>query len=273
MESFGFYRRWKVVIYITVWSLITIAIACVLLPFNSQSFLNIWLVAVVFSACLAVITPFLWNIIKFGKLMELKAPLNLVVLFALALLAIIIWLGAGLFLLYLIVPNQWTLSFSTLPLFALIGVFVYVVIVQRILLTDSSQQECIDEITEDPHLEVAPTHDKGMPSAIDRISVKINSNVHVIPVADIYYLQSEGDYVLVFSEQGRFIKEQTMKYFEQNLPSQKFVRIHRSFIVNVEAISRIECYGKNKQIVILRSGAQLKMSLVGYRSLKASLNL
>ncbi|MGC9150634.1 MAG: LytTR family transcriptional regulator DNA-binding domain-containing protein [Microbacter sp.] len=64
-----------------------------------------------------------------------------------------------------------------------------------------------------------------------------------------------------------------MKYLEQHLPSQMFVRIHRSFIVNVKAISRIESYGKNRQTLILRTGVQLNMSVVGHLALKMLLHL
>ena len=65
---------------------------------------------------------------------------------------------------------------------------------------------------------------------------------HVIFVSDILYFQSDGDYVQIITSHNKYLKEETMKYFEANLPTARFVRVHRSYIVNVEKILRIETY-------------------------------
>ena len=108
---------------------------------------------------------------------------------------------------------------------------------------------------------------------IERIALKTGQKIHVILIPDLVYIQSDGDYVQLITENGKYIKEETMKYFEANLHPQKFVRIHRSYIVNVEKIARIELFEKNSQILILKNGHQIKASTTGYKMLREILNL
>jgi len=104
---------------------------------------------------------------------------------------------------------------------------------------------------------------------IDRITVKTGQKLHIIPIQDIIYLKSDGDYVQIITKTGTHLKEQTMKYFETFLPQNQFVRIHRSYIVNVEHISCIESYEE----VALKNGQWLKMSASGHKLLKEALQL
>ncbi|MFA5047376.1 MAG: LytTR family DNA-binding domain-containing protein, partial [Paludibacter sp.] len=108
---------------------------------------------------------------------------------------------------------------------------------------------------------------------IERIAVKSGTKIHVILVSEILFLQSDGDYVQIVTLQGKYLKEQTMKFFEEHLPESRFVRVHRSYIVNVEMISRIELYEKQNQLLILKNGQQIKTSPSGYNSLRLALNL
>ncbi|MDR1503967.1 MAG: LytTR family transcriptional regulator, partial [Prevotella sp.] len=85
--------------------------------------------------------------------------------------------------------------------------------------------------------------------------------------------QAEGDYVMIHSTKGKFLKEQTMKSFESGLPQDKFVRVHRSSIVNIEFISQIELYDKQSQLLKLKNGGQVRISLSGYKALKKTLGL
>jgi len=94
-----------------------------------------------------------------------------------------------------------------------------------------------------------------------------------VQVSDILYLQAEGDYVMIHTAEGKYLKEQTMKYFEENLPAERFVRIHRSCIVHADCISKIELYEKQNYRITLKSGQQLKASSTGYKQLKAALKL
>ncbi|NCC09314.1 MAG: LytTR family transcriptional regulator [Bacteroidia bacterium] len=108
---------------------------------------------------------------------------------------------------------------------------------------------------------------------LDRISVKNGTKIHLIAVDDLRYIQACGDYVTLVTPSGQYIKEQTMKYFEAHLPKQTFVRIHRSTIVNVTQISRVELFGKENYQLLLKSGDKLRVSLSGYRLLKERLEL
>jgi len=108
---------------------------------------------------------------------------------------------------------------------------------------------------------------------LQRIAVKTRHKVHVIGVGEIIYLEAEGDYVMIHVKDGNYLKEKTMKYFESHLDPEKFIRIHRSYIVNAEAIERIELYDKESYSVLLKNGASLKASTSGYKLLKQILNM
>ncbi len=108
--------------------------------------------------------------------------------------------------------------------------------------------------------------------AIDRISVKKGAEIHIVRTEELLYVLAEGDYVMLYTAGGRFLKEQTMRWFEERLPCH-FVRIHRSCIVNVDEIARVELLGKEDYRVRLKNGAVLKASINGYRALKARIGL
>lgn len=108
---------------------------------------------------------------------------------------------------------------------------------------------------------------------LNRITVKDGTKIHLIELADLLYIQSCGDYVTLITPKGEYIKEQTMKYFETHLPESDFVRVHRSAIVQVKQISRLELFGKESYQLILKNGTRLKVSNSGYRLLKERLNL
>lgn len=122
-----------------------------------------------------------------------------------------------------------------------------------------------------------PEAEKAAPlpqeESIDRITVKDGSRIHIIKVEDLLYIQACGDYATLVTPDGEYIKEQTMKYFETHLPADNFVRIHRSSIVNVTQISRVEQYGKETYQVTLKNGVKLRVSLSGYRLLKERLGI
>ncbi|WP_080905631.1 LytTR family DNA-binding domain-containing protein [Parabacteroides sp. Marseille-P3160] len=107
----------------------------------------------------------------------------------------------------------------------------------------------------------------------DWISVKDGSRIHLIRLNEIFFIQSCGDYVTIFAVSGQHIKEQTMKYYETNLPQPAFVRIHRSYIVNTGQIARVELYGKDNYQVLLKNGISLRASSNGYKRLKEQLSL
>jgi two-component system LytT family response regulator len=132
--------------------------------------------------------------------------------------------------------------------------------------------ERISTQTEQNYTEViALAEDKT--EILQRIAVKSGSKIEVIAVSDIVYLESEGDYVMIHTKTGKFLKEKTMKYFEQHLDPDTFIRTHRSSIININEISRIELFEKESYIIKLKNGDQVKASNSGYKALKDALKL
>ena len=97
-------------------------------------------------------------------------------------------------------------------------------------------------------------------SSINRIVVRKGNTINLIPVDQIRYLEAQDDYVMIYYTGGKALKQQTMKFYAENLPEKDFVRVHRSYIVKTEEIKRIEPYGKDSHIVILHSGDRLPVS-------------
>ncbi len=114
---------------------------------------------------------------------------------------------------------------------------------------------------------------KGTGETIDRIVVKSGSTINVIPVDDVIYFEAQDDYVMVYATEGRFLKQQTMRYFEESLPGNLFIRVHRSFIVRIDKITRLEQYGKESYKVILNNNRSIPVSRSGYVRLKEKLGL
>jgi two-component system LytT family response regulator len=100
-----------------------------------------------------------------------------------------------------------------------------------------------------------------------RIVVKDGTRVHVIPIAKLDYVAAQDDYVALYSEGKSYLKQQPIAAVEALLDPACFVRIHRSAIVNLERVSRIEPYGKESRIAILNDGTRLPVSRSGYARL------
>jgi len=108
---------------------------------------------------------------------------------------------------------------------------------------------------------------------IERVAVRSGSKIQVIAVDDIKYFEADGDYVKIHSSEGNFLKEKTMKYFETHLDHDLFVRIHRSYLVNVNEIDRLELYEKETHMVFMKNGDKLRASKSGYKLLREVLKL
>ena len=107
----------------------------------------------------------------------------------------------------------------------------------------------------------------------NRIVVKDNGKIKIIPVAKVQYLEAADDYVKIFTSEGSFLKKKTMQYFEDSLPPQEFIRIHRSYIINAQLITRIDLHEKDSHLVLLTTGARLPVSKAGYAKLKEVLGI
>lgn len=111
------------------------------------------------------------------------------------------------------------------------------------------------------------------PSQQQRVVVKTGGKIKIIPVEDIHYLEASDDYVRIHTHNGVFLKNKTMNYFEQVLDASQFVRTHRSYILNVQQVTRIDPYEKDSHLCILQSGASVPVSKSGYVKLKTVLGL
>ncbi len=107
---------------------------------------------------------------------------------------------------------------------------------------------------------------------LSRIVVKLGTKIRIIPVETIEYLESEDDFVMIYCKEGHFLKQKTMKYFETHLDPKKFIRIHRSCIVNTTQLAEIQQYGKESWILLTKQGTKLKISKSGYLTLKQFLS-
>jgi len=103
---------------------------------------------------------------------------------------------------------------------------------------------------------------------LERIVVKDGSRVHIIPVSKLDYAEAQDDYVALAVEGKKHLKQQTLSNLEKGLDPERFLRIHRSYIVNLDRLGKVEPYGKDTHVVVLTTGAQLPVSRSGYARLR-----
>lgn len=111
------------------------------------------------------------------------------------------------------------------------------------------------------------------PEDHNRIVVKNGSDIRIVPVQDVMYIEAYDDYVKLFTRDTYYLKKKTMNYYEQVLDSSKFFRTHRSYIINLQELTKIEPLEKNTYIVILKSGKKVPLSRTGYTRLKEILGV
>jgi len=106
----------------------------------------------------------------------------------------------------------------------------------------------------------------------ERLVVKDGTRVTLIPVAKLDYAEAQDDYVALASDGKKHLKQQTIASLEAALDPKQFVRVHRSYVVNLERVTRIEPYGKDSRVAVLSSGVRLPVSRAGYARLQALLD-
>jgi two-component system, LytTR family, response regulator len=107
---------------------------------------------------------------------------------------------------------------------------------------------------------------------LERIVVRNGSRVFIIPVAKLDYAEAQDDYVALASEGKKHLKQQTISSLETALDPSRFLRIHRSYIVNLEKVTKVEPYSKDNHMVVLSNGTQLPVSRSGYARLREFLD-
>jgi two-component system LytT family response regulator len=107
---------------------------------------------------------------------------------------------------------------------------------------------------------------------LERVVVKSGAKISIVPVDKINYLEAQDDYVMLYTDEGKFLKQKTMKYFEDHLEPSDFIRIHRSYIVRLIKIKQLELFEKESYRAILTDGKSLPVSKSGYAKLKEIFN-
>src|SRR5438128_11566381 len=102
---------------------------------------------------------------------------------------------------------------------------------------------------------------------VERVLIRDGTQVHVLPVDKIDYVEAQDDYVAFKSEGKQYLKDQALGAVEAALDASRFVRIHRSYILNIDRIARVELYAKDSRVAILRDGTKLPVSRAGYARL------
>ncbi len=125
-------------------------------------------------------------------------------------------------------------------------------------------EKSIEKLKNQAHIDIAGykkvLKNAKKQSKLNRVLVKDGSDVHIIPVADIIWLEAQDDYVAIHTEKNLFLKLERLANFENTLDEVKFKRIHRSYIVNMDYVQRIE----NQKWMVLNSGKKLPVSRSGY---------
>lgn len=127
-----------------------------------------------------------------------------------------------------------------------------------------------------PNAEPVPNYEAVIhqeESKLDRIVVKTGTQIKIIPVPQIKYLEAYDDYVKIHTADGLYLKNKTMAFFEKHLDEQTFVRIHRSYIIKIDQLARIEPWEKDSFVAILITGEKLNISKSGYARLKQMIGI
>lgn len=111
------------------------------------------------------------------------------------------------------------------------------------------------------------------PDEKNRIVVRNNNEIRIVPVSEIYYIEAYDDYVKLFTKDNYFLKKKTMNYYEQILDDTAFFRTHRSYIINLQQLTKIEPLEKNTYMALLKNGKKIPLSRSGYLKLKEKLGI
>lgn len=136
-------------------------------------------------------------------------------------------------------------------------------------------EKALDKLRRRATVNITELKDKipQLPEQAQRIVVKQNDSIKILPLQEVYYLESADDYVKIHTAEKYYLKHQTMGRFENQLPAQQFVRIHRAYLLNVQHLAKIDLYEKDRYCVTLRNNVRLPVSRTGYAKLKTVLEI
>jgi two-component system LytT family response regulator len=111
------------------------------------------------------------------------------------------------------------------------------------------------------------------PEEQQRVVVKKGNNIVIVPIHQVLYMEAFDDYVKVHTKEGFYLKKKTMSHYEKLLEARQFVRVHRSYLLNLQELTRIEPLEKDSHVALLRNGERIPLSATGYARLKEVLGL
>jgi len=141
---------------------------------------------------------------------------------------------------------------------------------------DKAMQKCLSQITSDDKKLIDYNFkqaEETRPEEKNRIVVKTNAGIRILPVTELVYLEAYDDYVKIHTKEGMFLKKKTLTYYENTLGSGDFLRVHRSFLLRIDQITRIEQPEKETHVALLKNGVKIPLSRAGYAKLVATLGL
>lgn len=103
---------------------------------------------------------------------------------------------------------------------------------------------------------------------LQRILVRNGGDIEVLPLVKIDYIEAQDDYVVIAAAGKKHKKQQTLSELELQIDNRRFIRVHRSYLVNIDRLSKVEAYGKDSKIAILLDGTKIPISKSGYAKLK-----
>lgn len=120
---------------------------------------------------------------------------------------------------------------------------------------------------------VSDRHFSHLRSNTERLVVRVKNEIKIIHISEVIYFEAEDDYICIHTLAGKFLKKMTMKVLEESVDPKVFVRIHRSFLVRIDQITKIEPFERETYFLILRNGNQIPTSKGGYTKLRRALGL
>ena len=255
------------ILYPGIWVIITVTQIFLLSFYHLNSKFIIY-DAIICNIFHAIVLLMLWFPVKYSRNIP-NIPLLILYHILLFPISFAIWTGLGFVITNILFSDyQYYSEFfmAILPLRTIFSLLIYIVFVLTYHLFFIQSELKLQKQKNDEKLTVNS-------EKLTRVIVKKNSEYHCIMVNQIRYIEANGDYVLIYTDSNKFLKDKTMKYWETHLPDDSFVRVHRSFIVNIEMIAKIELYEKEIYKVHLKDGGTLKASSAGYKLLKQKMNL
>jgi two-component system, LytTR family, response regulator len=128
----------------------------------------------------------------------------------------------------------------------------------------SSATEAVQQLLETPQPQTGEHQ---------RIVVRSGTSIRIIPMQDVIYIEAYDDYVKVFTQNDVFLKKKTLSYYEQTLPASEFLRVHRSYLIKLDQLTRVEPFEKNGHIALLKNGSKVPLSRNGYSRLREQLGI